>query len=211
MRKIILVFFILISGFTGKAQIAGYTTITDLVEFKEQFATIAKKTESIKCDFVQEKNLSMLSEKIVSKGKFWFKKDNLLRMEYNKPFEYLMILNKDNMYIKDGGKENKVSTKSNKLFQQINKITIDCVQGSVFNNPDFITKVYENKTAYAIELSPVGKGLKEFFKTINVIINKNDYAVTTIEMNENSGDNTTLHFTSRELNIAIPDALFTIR
>jgi outer membrane lipoprotein-sorting protein len=132
-------------------------------------------------------------------------------MEYNKPFKYLMILNKDNMYIKDGEKENKVSTKSNKLFQQINKITIDCVQGDVFNNPDFITKVYENKNAYAVELSPVGKGLKEFFKTINVIIDKGDYSVSTIEMNENSGDNTILNFTNRELNTAIPDAIFAIR
>ena len=153
----------------------------------------------------------MLSEKIVSKGKFWFKKDNLLRMEYNKPFEYLMILNKDNMYIKDGQKESRVSTKSNKLFQQINKITVDCVQGTVFSNPDFVTKVYENKGTYIVEMSPVGKALKEFFKTIDVVINKDDYEVSTIQMNENSGDNTIIHFTNRELNTPIPDAIFAVK
>ena len=87
--------------------------------------------------------------------------------KYNKPFEYLMILNKDNMYIKDGLKENKVAVKSNKIFQQINKITVDCVQGNVFNNPDFVTKAYENKGTYLVELSPVGKALKEFFKSID--------------------------------------------
>jgi outer membrane lipoprotein-sorting protein len=211
MRKIILVIYILISGLSAKAQLAGYTPVTDLVKFKEQFAVIAKKTETIKSDFVQEKNLSMLSEKIVSKGKFWFKKDNLLRMEYTTPYQYLMILNKDNMYIKDGQKENKVSTKSNKLFQQINKITIDCVQGTVFSNPDFVTKVYENKSTYLVQLSPVGKALKEFFKTINVIIDKSDYEVTTIEMNENSGDNTIIRFTNREINTIIPDAIFAIK
>jgi outer membrane lipoprotein-sorting protein len=211
MHKTILILLFLISSFASKGQPSGYMPVKDLAKFKEQFAAIAKKTETIKSDFVQEKNLSMLSEKIVSKGKFWFKKNNLLRMEYNKPFKYMMILNKDNMYIKDGEKENKVSTKSNKLFQQINKITIDCVQGDVFNNPDFITKVYENKNAYAVELSPVGKGLKEFFKTINVIIDKGDYSVSTIEMNESSGDNTILNFTNRELNTAIPDAIFAIR
>ncbi len=211
MRKIILVLFVLISGLTAKAQLVGYTTVADLPKFKEQFTVIAKKTETIKSDFTQEKNLSMLSEKIVSKGKFWFKKDNLLRMEYTNPYEYLMILNKDNMYIKDGQKENKVSTKSNKLFQQINKITIDCVQGAVFSNPDFVTKVYENKSTYLVELSPVGKALKEFFKTINVIINKSDYEVTTIEMMENSGDNTIIRFTNREINTIIPDAIFAIK
>jgi len=211
MRKITLLLFILTSAIATKAQLAGYTPVSDLTKFKEQFAVIAKKTETIKSDFVQEKNLSMLSEKIVSKGKFWFKKDNLLRMEYTRPYQYLMILNKGNMYIKDGQKENKVSTKSNKLFQQINKITIDCVQGTVFNNPDFITKVYENKSTYLVELTPAGKALKEFFKNINVTIDKSDYEVTTIEMSETSGDNTIIRFTNREINTITPDAIFAIK
>jgi outer membrane lipoprotein-sorting protein len=211
MRKIVLLLSILIYGITTKAQLAGYTPVAGLPKFKEQFAVVAKKTETIKSDFVQEKNLSMLSEKIVSKGKFWFKKDNMLRMEYNRPFEYIMILNKDNIYIKDGQKESKVSTKSSKLFQQINKITVDCVQGTVFSNPDFITKAYENKNTYLIELTPAGKALKEFFKAINVIIDKNDYEVTTIEMDEKSGDNTIIRFTNREINIPIPDAIFAIK
>jgi len=211
MRNSILVLLCIVSCLTATDQISGYTPVSDPAKFKVQFAAIAKKTETIKSDFTQEKNLSMLSEKIVSKGKFWFKRDNLLRMEYTKPYEYLMILNKDNMFIKDGQKENKISTKSNKIFQQINKITVDCVRGEVFNNPDFVAKAYENKTSYAVELSPVSKSLKDFFKTINVIIDKKDYSVTTIEMNENSGDNTIIHFTNRELNATLPDALFAIK
>jgi len=211
MRKIILILSMLMSGMIAKAQLPGYAPIADLPKFKEQFAVVAQKTETIKSDFTQEKNLSMLSEKIISKGSFCFKKDNLLRMEYTKPFEYLMILNKDNMYIKDGQKESKVSTKSNKLFQQINKIIIGCVQGTVFSNPDFVSKVYENKNTYLVEMSPADKVLKEFFKTIDVIIDKSDYEVTTIEMNENSGDNTIIRFTNREINTTIPDAIFAIK
>jgi outer membrane lipoprotein-sorting protein len=211
MHKIMLVISILIAGISGIAQPAGYAAVADLPKFKEQFAMVVGKTETIKSDFVQEKNLSMLSEKIVSKGKFWFKRESMLRMEYNTPFEYLMILNKDNMYIKDGQKENKVSTKSSKLFSQINKIIIDCVQGSVFSNPDFITKAYENKNTYLIELSPASKALKEFFKTIDVIIDKSDYEATTIEMDENSGDNTIIRFTNKEINANIPDAIFAIK
>jgi outer membrane lipoprotein-sorting protein len=211
MHRTILVISILLSGIAAIAQPAGYTPVADLAKFKEQFAIIAGKTGTIKSDFVQEKNLSMLSEKIVSKGKFWFKRENMLRMEYNTPFQYLMILNNGNMYIKDGQKENKVSTKSSKLFNQINKIIIDCVQGSFFNNPDFITKAYENKNTYLIELSPASKTLKEFFKTIDVIIDKSSYEATTIEMDENSGDNTVIRFTNREINANIPDAIFAIK
>jgi outer membrane lipoprotein-sorting protein len=160
---------------------------------------------------VQEKNLSMLSEKISSTGKFWFKKENQLRMEYFKPFYYLMILNKDNMYIKDGQKESRVSVKSNKLFQQINKIIVGCVKGDVFNNPDFKMNAYEDRGDYLVELIPASKTLKEFFKNIDITVDKKDYSVRTIVMNENSGDNTILHFTNREINSPIPDALFDIK
>ena len=211
MRRFFLILLVIGAGLSIKAQHAGYVKVTDLPKFKQQFAAMAQKTETIKSDFTQEKVLSMLSEKIVSRGKFWFKKSNFLRMEYTKPYQYLMILNKDNVYIKDGQKENKLSTRSNKIFQQINKITVDCVQGTALDNPNFKTVVFENKSSYLVELSPVGKSLKDFFKTIHVIVDKKDYTVNSIEMLESSGDSTTLHFTNKEINAPIPDALFAIK
>ena len=212
MRKILYILIVMVlTGFAVKAQYAGYSAVNDMAVFKSQFSAAAQKTSSIKSDFVQEKNLGMLEEKIISKGKFWFKKDNQVRMEYNQPFQYLMIMNKDNVYIKDGQKENTVSSKSNKLFQQINKITIDCVQGTFLNNADFKSKVFENKAGYLVELTPTAKGIKELFKTIVIAIDKKDYSVNSIKMNEQSGDDTFIKFSNKELNTNIPDALFAIK
>ena len=50
MRKIILVITLLITGYSAKAQLAGYSPVADLPKFKEQFAAIAKKTVTIKSD-----------------------------------------------------------------------------------------------------------------------------------------------------------------
>jgi outer membrane lipoprotein-sorting protein len=200
MRKILLILFTLPACIALQAQYTGYNQLTDIAKFKNEFSTATQKTLTIKSNFVQEKNLSMLTEKIVSKGKFWFKKDNLVRMEYNQPFQYLMILNKDKVFVKDGQKENKVSARSNKLFQQVNKIMIDCMQGTTLSNPDFKTRVFESKSAYLVELVPIVKGLKDIFKNINVMVDKKDYSVNTIEMQEVSGDNTIIHFVNKELN-----------
>ena len=210
MHKIKLTILILVIVMGVKAQYPGYSPVTDLAKFKTEFSAVTTKTTSIKSDFTQEKNLAMLSEKIISKGYFWFKKDSRVRMEYTQPFKYLMILNKDKVYVKDGQKENKVSTKSNKLFQQINKIMIDCMQGTMLDNSDFKTRVFENRNTALVELSPVSKGLKELFKSINVIVDKKDYSVTSIEMKELSGDNTIIRFTNKEPNAIINDSLFTI-
>ncbi len=211
MRKLLFIFSLLAVAMIADAQYAGYTPVTDLVKFKTAFAAVALKTTSIKSDFAQDKNLSMLSEKITSKGNFWFKKDSRVRMEYTQPFKYLMILNKDKVYVKDGSKESKVSTKSNKMFQQINKIMIDCMQGTMLDNTDFKTRVFENKTAALVELTPVSKGMKEMFKSINVVVDKKDFSVTSIQMLELSGDNTIMRFTNKELNAAIADNLFDIK
>jgi outer membrane lipoprotein-sorting protein len=199
------------AGFASRAQYAGYNPVADLSKFKTEFAAATQKTTSIKSDFTQEKTLSMLSEKITSKGNFWFKKDSRVRMEYNQPFKYLMILNKDRVYVKDGAKESKVSTKSNKMFQQINRIMIDCMQGTMLANTDFKTRVFENKGNTLVELTPLTKGMKELFKSINVIVEKKDYSVASIQMLEISGDNTIMRFTNKELNASIADNLFDIK
>jgi outer membrane lipoprotein-sorting protein len=211
MRKLLFIFCLLGVAIAANAQYAGYTPVADLVKFKTTFAAVALKTTSIKSDFTQDKNLSMLSEKITSKGNFWFKKDSRVRMEYTQPFKYLMILNKDKVYVKDGAKESKVSTRSNKMFQQINKIMIDCMQGTMLDNTDFKTRVFENKTAALVELTPVSKGMKEMFKSINVVVDKKDFSVTSIQMLELSGDNTIMRFTNKELNAPIADNLFDIK
>ena len=211
MSRIILSILLLTAFFSLQAQYAGYSPVADLAKFKTEFAAASQKTTAIKADFTQEKNLSMLSEKITSKGDFWFKKDSRVRMEYNTPFKYLMILNKDKVYVKDGAKESKVSTRSNKMFQQINKIMIDCMQGTMLDNTDFKTRVFENKTGALVELTPVSKGMKEMFKSINVVVDKKDFSVLSIQMQELSGDNTIMRFTNKELNASIPDTLFDIK
>lgn len=211
MRKLILS--VLFTGMliAANAQFAGFSPVADLRKYKADFTAATQKIASIKSDFVQEKNLSMLSEKITSKGNFFFKKENKVRMEYREPYQYLMILNKDRIYLKDGQKENKISAKSNKLFEQINRIMIDCMQGTALNNTDFRTRIFENKSTSLVELTPVTKGLKELFKSINVIVDKKDFSVVSIQMRELSGDNTLIRFINKDMNGNLPDSLFLIK
>jgi len=210
MRNVVFVLFLLMTACVVKAQYPGYKLISDAADFNTKFAAASQKITTIKSDFVQEKELSLLSEKIVSKGKFWFKRENAVRMEYTQPFQYLMIINGSKIYIKDSQKENKISAKSNKLFEQINKTMMDCVNGSALNNPDFTARVFEAGDTYLAELSPVNKNLKSLFRNINLTVSKKDFSVTKIEMHEPSGDMTTINYINREMNVSLPDALFAI-
>jgi len=207
---ILLVAVFLYSSNVASAQYDGFKPIADLTEFKKKFAIESAKVVSISSDFTQEKTLTALTEKITSSGKFWFKRNNRVRIEYLKPFVYLMIMDGDKMLVRDNEKENKINVKSNKLFQQVNRIMIDCVQGTILDSKDFTTKVFEDDKVFLLEMTPVSKALREFFKTIVLRVDKNDYSVKSIEMNEPEGDRTIISFKNKRLNEQVADAVFAL-
>jgi len=209
MLKNLILSFSLLMTIVSHAQVpAGYVRVSDPALFKSKFASVAGQTKSIRSEFTQEKTMTMLSEKIVSNGKFFFKKDNKVRMEYLTPFKYLMIINGSKVYIRDGAKESTISTSGNKIFKQVSQIMLDCVSGNMLSNPDFKTAVYENKTAYLIEMTPITKGMMEFFSQIFVYVDKSDHQVSKVQMIELSGDFTILNFTKKEMNSELPESLF---
>jgi len=210
MRKLFILLPSLALYLLSSAQHPGFTLVNDHTEFQKAISETAAKTNTITSDFAQEKNLSMLSEKIKSKGKFWFKKENRIRMEYLSPFQYIMVINKDRVTIRDGQKTNSMSVSSNRLFQQVNKIIIDCVQGSALNNTDFKTRVFGNSNNYLIEMKPISKSLKNLFESIVITLDKKDNSVSSINMIEKSGDNTFIRFTGKQMNTNIADEVFII-
>lgn len=201
--------FILTTG-AAQAQYAGYKPVADLPAFKQRFAAESQKVQSITADFTQEKVLTALTEKITSYGKFWFKRSNRVRIDYTKPFTYRMVMNGDKMLVRADQKENRINVRSNKLFQQVNRIMIDCVQGTILDSKDFTSRVFENDKQYLLEMTPAVKSLKEFFKTIVLVVEKKDYSVRSIEMNEPAGDVTTISFSNKTLNAAVADEVFAL-
>ncbi len=210
MRNVLVIICTLIS-IQVSAQYQGYKPQANIDEFKKQFSKAAQATQSIQCEFVQDKNLSMMDDKIVSTGKFWFKRENKVRMEYQKPSYYLLVINGNDIKTKDGQKENKVSAKSNKVFEQVNRMMIDCVQGTALDSKSFTAKLFEGPQSYLVELTPVVKNLQGIFKTINLTVDKKDHSVVKIDMREQSGDNTLISFQHKQVNVNIPDALFSVK
>jgi len=188
-----------------------FKPVGDAETFKKQFEMESKKIVSIKSDFLQEKIMTMLTEKIVSRGEFSFKRSDKVRIEYKTPYSYLMIINGNQMFSKDGSKESRVNVSSNKMFRQVNRIIVDCVQGTILYNKDFTSKILENESLYLLELTPQTKMLKDFFQVIRIQIEKTNYSVSLIELNEQGGDKTTMRFSNKHFNQAMNDEIFTLR
>ncbi|MDB5235132.1 MAG: outer rane lipoprotein carrier protein LolA [Hymenobacter sp.] len=193
------------------AQPKGYRPVTDDKSFRKNYAKAAENTLSIKSAFKQEKNLSMLSEKINSDGLFYFKKNNKVRMEYTHPYKYLLIINNDKILIQDQQKKKVYSAGDNKLFKVINNVIIDCVQGKALENKDFQAKVFENEKSYCLDLVPQAKEMKHLFSAIRIYIGKGDFSIDQLEMKEEMGDNTIITFVNKQLNTPIRDEVFDVK
>lgn len=210
MRSLLISFLFLLLSLGMQAQPAGFRRVEDVDRFKERFSAESARVLSITSDFRQEKELAALSEKISSTGKFWFKRSDRVRIDYEMPFVYRLIINGDKILLKDEQKENRVNVKSSKLFQQVNKVMLDCIQGSVMDSKDFKTAVFENDQQFMLEMVPVTKGMSDFFSVISLYVDKSDYSVSKIRMTEDGGDSTLMVFTNKQVNQSVSDEIFAL-
>ena len=187
------------------------TEIKNPEAFKQMFSEATRKTQTIEANFIQEKNLSVLSEKIITKGRFLFKKEKKLRWEYTEPFHYLIILNNGTMFIQDEEKKSRIDIRNNKMFAEINSIIMGCVRGNLFNDEKkFLPSFFENSRSFMVKLKPLASNLKEYLSEIRIFFDKNDLTVTRLEMHEPSGDYTNIDFSGEKINANIPDEKFLV-
>ncbi len=172
---------------------------------------VAKNTSTLKCDFVQEKSISILSEVIISEGVMCFKKDNNLRWEYTKPYSYIFILADGKVIIQNQDRVDSFDTNSNKMFKFISEIMIGGVKGDLLNDEkNFTSEIFVGNNDVIIKLVPKVDELSDLMSVINLTVNKKDWLVNSIEMEETSGDNTLIRFTQKNVNATVPDSLFKI-
>ena len=181
----------------------------DVSGFKTKLTEMSKSTNTIESNFTQEKNLSILSKAINSKGYFCYKKENKVRWEYTEPYAYLVIIQGSKLFIKDRNNKKQYDTQSNKMFQELNKFLVGCINGDILNKTnEYQIDYMENALQYYVKLVPNDKKMKEMISEIHIYFNKKDYAVDKLKMVEPGGDYTNIEFVNKKLNGIIPDEKF---
>jgi outer membrane lipoprotein-sorting protein len=196
-------------------QIAAQTPhmpIKDVAGFKEKLVTMSGNVNTIESDFVQEKNLSVLSNRIISKGHFCYKKDNNIRWEYLQPYQYLIIISNNKIFIKEDKNQNQYDVQSNKMFQEMNKFISGCIQGDILkNDKEYKTGYFEDDKSYFVSLVPNDEKMRQMLNEVQIWFNHNDLTVSRITMIESGGDYTKIDFTNKKLNTDIPIEKFSFK
>lgn len=193
------------------AQPKGYQPLKNITAFQQALSQANAAKNTIASDFVQVKNLSLLADKIKSKGKFYFKKEDKVRIEYTTPYYYLLVMNSGEIMVKDEQKSSRINTRNSKTMQSVNRIMLDCMRGTVFQNKDFKVSAFENAGGYLLSLMPATDAMKKMFKQIDVYMDRKSFDVDRLTMTETGGDFTDMDFSNTQHNTALNDALFKVK
>lgn len=210
MHKLIIL--ILMLQFLGNADVSAqelYVPMSDVSSFKMKLDQMAEDVQTIESDFVQEKKLSVLSEKIISTGSFSFRKENNIRWEYEAPYHYLIILSGNRIFIKEESGQNEYDIQSNQMFQEMNRFISGCIQGEILkNDQEYQIEYMENDQEYYVRLIPNSRTLRDMLNEVQIAFDRGDMTVTRITMVESGGDYTKINFVNKKLNADIPREKF---
>ncbi len=171
----------------------------------------ASAMKSMTCSFTQTKYLSLLSDKMVSEGKMYYRQPNRLRWEYTSPYQYLFVLNGTKVYVGNKSRKDVIDTDANKVFKEIARIMMGTVTGTVLSgSSDFSVDVADGGTVWRVTLVPSKKEMKRMFSKIVLSFRKNGLMVSEIDIYEKNNDRTNIQLKNVKTNISVNDALFAI-
>jgi outer membrane lipoprotein-sorting protein len=184
----------------------------DVYGFRQKLTTVTAGINTIESDFTQEKKLSILSNTLVSKGHFCFRRENNIRWEYLQPYKYLIIISQDKIYIKEEKDQKQYDIQSNKMFQEMNKFISGCIQGDILKNEkDYRIGYFEDSHYFFVTLVPVAEKMRQMLNEIQIWFDRTDLTVARIRMMESGGDYTKIDFVNKKLNTDIPVEKFSFK
>ena len=210
-KSLFLLVIAIVFGFGVYSQPEGYSKVADTAYILQKVNEVASQTNTINTEFVQEKNLAFLYEKIISKGILLYEKPEKLRLEYLTPFSYLLIMNNGELLIRNDDKETKIALESSTMFNEINDLIINSIQGKILSMPELSAFFYENEESFFVQLWPQQEALKKYIKTIELYISKKDFTVTDFKVIELSDDYTLIKFVNKKINEEIPEDGFSFQ
>ena len=183
----------------------------------EQNALIAKinkaaaEMKSMSCGFTQTKYISLLSDKMVSEGKMYYRQPDKLRWEYTSPYQYQFVFNGKKVFMGNKTKKDVIDAQSNKIFREIARIMISTVTGKALSNTaDFKIEVSDEKALWQVTLVPKKKELREMFSKIVLLFNKSNLMISEIDIYEKNNDRSNIKLKNISTNATINEALFNI-
>ena len=196
-------------GFCGQVHKNPHESVDKNRIFSE-IAASTSRVNTISSDFIQEKHLSMLNNVLISKGRFYYKRNERLRWALTEPAASGFAVN---------GKKAKrwdAKTGNTQTFEvhQVPFIKVFTAQVFAWAKADFqwLQKRYriEVLSVHPVDLKlfPLSSKEKKYVGHLRIAFADDASYVSAVEVHEPDGDFTRIRFLNTRINEPIKDSLF---
>ena len=199
--------FVILSFLSIHTLVYGQKTEQEIIE---KINSEAMKLASMQCEFVQTKKVVLLNDRMVSKGKMFYKQSNKLRWEYTTPYTYVFVLNGSKISF-GKNQQDVIDVNQSRVFKEIASIMMNSVVGKCLSDKkSFKTTIKASNSEYIVTLIPRTKEIKRLFNTIILHFDKQQSFVVRVELIEKNGDVTTIDLKNIKKNNPVNDQVFSI-
>ena len=188
----------------------------DADTFKKRMEAETQKVNSIESDFTQIKHMTALAGDIISKGKFYYQKEDKVSLDYTTPVKYQVIVNGSKIKMISNGKTNTYDVTSNGLMKEMKDVVSSCMTGNLQTmTGNYKIEYFQDSKEYLVKIFPLNEAAKAILDGVDIYFDKNDLIVTRMRMIEASKDKkakdkdyTEYQFLNVKLNATIPASRF---
>lgn len=189
-----------------------FKPMTEMATFEKALKTLGEQTNSLQSHFRQEKKLKLFTKPITSEGDFFFRKPNRVRLSYQTPQPYDLIIDGTTLHTIAPNNKNSIPLKNNQMLSQIS----DLIQASMMGHLDLLKKdfsmdFYEATKAYKVVMTPKSEALKRYVASMTITFNKKEMLVTELIVIEGNGDSTHYLFSKQEINTINDETPFIVK
>lgn len=180
----------------------------ELNSFQDSIFAKAKNLKSLQADFVQTKHMKMMDDEAESTGRVYFKTPDVLKWEYQEPYDYKILFKDGELHINDEGHKSSENTGSNALFKKLGKIVSGSVNGKLLEDAEnFDITYYKKDNKIVGRLIPLDEKLARIFSEVLMEFDEENL-VKSVRLKEENGDFTLIEFQNVQINEEIEASVF---
>jgi outer membrane lipoprotein-sorting protein len=149
---------------------------------------------------------------VVSEGRFHYLRGAGISLEFTKPAGDLITMGRERFRIVSAGRSSVVRLDSNPMLKQLQRMLTACMTGDVEMLREGSTLTFEDAGAeFVVTITPSDRRAKNMVRLVTLTFEKQNMSLTTLRMEEASGDVSLYRFFNKKFNDPIDPARFEVR
>ena len=168
----------------------------------------SKNIRSVKGEFIQKRYLQILTEPLLSEGRFFFYASGSLRWEYLRPLRSVMLQKGDTLqlYHFSEGVWKPEMTQAVESRRMVLAEISQWFQGR-FDETKTFTHLYFPGPPARVILTPK-EGINRFIHRVEIVLSARPGVIDRVEIEEPGGSRTSIEFRNMEINSNLPSEIF---